>query len=280
MDYIKITGLKIFANHGVFSEEKEQGQDFYINARLFYDMKRAADTDNLEYALNYGECCAFMTQVFTEKAYDLIETAAQVLCTQLLLHYGVLQSVELELCKPHAPIGLPFENVSVNMKRSWHTAYLAFGSNLGDKRGYIEEGIQKLSSHEQIREVRVSSILETKPYGPVEQDVFLNGCLKMKTLLEPEELLALLHKIEAEANRTRELRWGPRTLDLDIIFYDRLVYESETLLIPHVDMQNREFVLAPLAELAPNYRHPVLGLSVEQLLLQLRNRNETTRLPG
>ena len=108
MDYIKITGLRIFANHGVLFEEKEKGQDFYINAKLYYDMKKAANTDQLDYALNYADCCAFMTEIFTEKVYDLIETAAQVLCTQLLLHYEVLQKVELELCKPHAPIGLPF----------------------------------------------------------------------------------------------------------------------------------------------------------------------------
>ena len=273
MDYIKITGLRIFANHGVLPEEKKQGQDFYINARLFYDMKKAANTDQLEYALNYADCCAFMTEIFTEKVYDLIETAAQVLCTQLLLHYEVLQKVELELCKPHAPIGLPFENVSVNMERSWHTAIVAVGSNMGDKRGYIEEGIRKLSVHERIRNVKASSLIETKPYGPVEQDVFLNGCLKLQTLLEPEELLVLLHEIEAEADRKRELHWGPRTLDMDIIFYDKLIYESDTLLIPHVDMQNRDFVLAPLAEIEPNYRHPILGLSVVQMLdaLQMKN---------
>lgn len=266
MDFIKITGLCIYAYHGVLPEEKRDGQDFFINAKLFYDMKKAGQTDHLEDALNYADCCTFMGQVFTERSYDLIEAAAENLCKQLLLHYPALAAVELELRKPHAPIGMPFSDVSVNMTRGWHKAYLAIGSNLGDKRALIEQGVAALRACEEIRNVRCSSLIETEPYGPVEQDTFVNGCIAIETLLDPEALLEKLHRIEADANRTRELRWGPRTLDLDIIFYDKLVYESDTLIIPHVDMQNRTFVLQPLLELCPNYRHPVLGKTVQQLL--------------
>ena len=85
-------------------------------------------------------------------------------------------------------------------------------------------------------------------------------------MLNPVELLDALHKIEAAAGRERLIHWGPRTLDLDIIFYDKLVYEDEQLIIPHVDMQNRYFVLKPLAELIPNYRHPVFGKTVSEML--------------
>ena len=96
-----------------------------------------------------------------------------------------------------------------------------------------------------------------------------NGCLYLETLMEQEELLEVLHQIETEADRKRIVRWGPRTLDMDIIFFDKLIYESENLIIPHVDMQNRMFVLEPLAELCPNYRHPILGKTVTQLKLEL-----------
>ena len=269
-DFIKITNLKVFAHHGVFEEEKQNGQDFYINAKLYLDLKTSGKSDCLDESVNYGEVCHFITDVFSGKTsetypYDLIEAAAQNVCESLLLKYEKLEKVELELQKPHAPIGLPFENVSVNMTRAWHTAYLSFGSNMGDKRELIEDGIQKLRDHAHIKNVKVSNLITTKPYGPVEQEDFLNGCLKLETLMDAEELLVFLHQIEAEANRKRIVRWGPRTLDMDIVFFDKLVYESEDLIIPHVDMHNRAFVLEPLMELCPNYRHPIYKKTVTQM---------------
>ena len=121
------------------------------------------------------------------------------------------------------------------------------------------------SDIENIKNVKVSNLITTKPYGPVEQEDFLNGCLKLETLLDAEELLVFLHQIEAEANRKRIVRWGPRTLDMDIVFFDKLVYESDDLIIPHVDMHNRTFVLEPLMELCPNYRHPIYKKTVTQM---------------
>ena len=100
-------------------------------------------------------------------------------------------------------------------------------------------------------------------------DVFLNGALEIKTLLYPEELLALLNRIEAEAGRERTIHWGPRTLDLDILFYDDCIIDTPALTVPHIDMQNRGFVLIPMAQIAPYHRHPVLGCTVGQLLSRL-----------
>ena len=103
----------------------------------------------------------------------------------------------------------------------------------------------------------------------MEQDKFLNGMLELKTLLTPEELLDVIHEIEEEAGREHTVRWGPRVLDLDIIMYDALVLDTEQLVIPHVDMQNRDFVLIPLMEIAPALRHPVLNKTVGQLRNEL-----------
>lgn len=272
MDMIKITNLEIFAHHGVFPEETRDGQNFYINAKLYLDCRKAGQTDDLEQSVNYGEVCHFMTKYLKEHTFLLLESAAEHMTEQLLLEYPLLRSVEFEICKPHAPIGLPFDNVSVTVQRGWHTAYLSVGSNMGEKEVYIKEAVEKLQQHPQITSVQMSQLIVTKPYGGVEQDDFVNGAIKLETLLTQQELLAFLHEMEHQANRKREIRWGPRTLDLDIIFYDKLVYEDEDLIIPHVDMENRTFVLKPLAELCPNYRHPILQKTVTQMLKTLEEK--------
>lgn len=265
MDTIKITNLKVFAHHGVFPEETRDGQDFYVNAWLSLDCRRAGMSDCLEDSINYGEVCTFITKFLTEHTYKLIEAAAEQLAEAMLLSMRGLWGVKIELCKPHAPIGLPFENVSVTIERSWHTAYLAVGSNLGDKRKTIENGIAYLKKHPAIRVIKVSDMIETIPYGGVEQDSFLNGAVRVETLLSPGELLDVMHEAEQQEGRTREIHWGPRTLDLDLIFYDKEIYEDDALIIPHVDMANRVFVLKPLMQLCPNYRHPILLKTVEEL---------------
>lgn len=269
-DFIKVTNLKIYAYHGVFEEEKRIGQDFYINAKLYLDLHTPGKSDNLMQSLHYGDACHFIQKVFTEKKFDLIESACENLCQKLLLEYDKLMAVEVELQKPHAPIGLPFENVSVTMYREWHTVYLSFGSNIGDKKGYINEAIHMLKCSNAIRNVKESELFVTKPYGPVEQDDFLNGCLEMETVMDPEELVDYIHEIEDSFERDRSVRWGPRPIDLDIVFFDDCVYHSKRLTIPHADMENRMFVLEPLSQLCSGKRHPVWGKTVAQLKEELK----------
>ncbi len=266
MDEIRIEDLEVYAFHGVFPEENRVGQTFYVNAVLYGDTRPAALADELTLSTHYGEVCHLITKWMKEHTCKLIETVAEHLAREILLQYPMVQELELEIRKPEAPVGLPFESVSVRIRRGWHKVYLSVGSNMGEREKYINHAIESLQADEDIRVEKVSSLLTTKPYGGVEQQDFLNGAIAIRTLLTPEELLVKLHEIEAAANRERTVRWGPRTLDLDIIFYDKLVYESEALILPHVDMENRYFVLKPLSELAPNYRHPVLRKTVTQLL--------------
>ena len=269
MDKISIRGLEVFANHGVFKEENVLGQKFIVNAELVCDTRSAGQEDNLEKSVNYAEVCNLITKVMRNNTFKLIEAAAENIAEKILLEYDLIREVTITLKKPWAPIMMSVDTVEVSITRKWHRAYIATGSNMGDKKAYLDEAVEKLKNHPYCKVVKVSDYITTEPYGGVEQDVFLNGALEIKTLLYPEELLALLNRIEAEAGRERTIHWGPRTLDLDILFYDDCIIDSPALTVPHIDMQNRGFVLIPMAQIAPYHRHPVLGCTVGQLLSRL-----------
>jgi dihydroneopterin aldolase/2-amino-4-hydroxy-6-hydroxymethyldihydropteridine diphosphokinase len=117
--------------------------------------------------------------------------------------------------------------------------------------------------------VKGSSLFVTAPYGYTDQPEFLNGCLEVKTMQSPQQFLDTLHAIEQRLGRERTIRWGPRTIDLDILLYDDIIMSTETLTIPHIDMQNRLFVLKPLDEIAGFKRHPLFGKTIHQLCAEL-----------
>lgn len=269
LDQIHIKNLEVFGRHGLFPEENRLGQKFIINAVLYLPTREAGLSDDLTKSIHYGEVSHFMANYMTGHTFGLIEAVAEQMARATLLRFPALQRITLEISKPWAPIGLPLEAVSVEVTRGWHRAYIAVGSNLGDREAYIRQGIKALDDKEDCVIERVSELITTKPYGVEEQPDFLNGMIEMRTLLFPGELLETLHEVEQEANRERKIHWGPRTLDLDIIFYDDCVVDKEALKIPHPDMANREFVLKPLAELAPYLRHPLLEKTVQQMLEEL-----------
>lgn len=271
-DFIKVTNMKVFAYHGVLEEEKKNGQDFYLNAKVYVDMRKAGLTDRLEDTINYDQVCIFLAEVFEENQYDTIEAAAEYTVQEIMVNFPAIQAMELEVRKPHAPLTYIPEDISVTIYREWHTVYLSFGSNVGNPTGHINESIMMLEELDAVRNVKTSEYFVTKPYGPVEQNDFVNGCLEMETYMDPEELVSYIHEIEDYFERDRSIRWGPRPIDLDIVFFDEYVYNSQSLTIPHVDMENRMFVLEPLSQLCPGRRHPVLGKTVEQLKKELAER--------
>lgn len=269
-DQIKITDLEVFANHGVFSEENKLGQKFLVSAVLYTDTRKAGKTDDLTASIHYGEVSAFITKYMKEHTYQLLERVAETLAEEMLKSISGLCKIDLEIKKPWAPVGLPLKTVSVEISREWHTTYIALGSNIGDSETYLNEAVEKIGQIPTCTVEKVSSYLVTEPYGVTDQPDFLNACLKMRTLLYPEELLKELNRIEKEAGRERIIHWGPRTLDLDILLYDDIVLEEDDLCIPHVEMHKRSFVLEPLAEIAPYKRHPVYGKTVREMLEEIQ----------
>ncbi len=152
-----------------------------------------------------------------------------------------------------------------------HKVVIALGTNIGDKEQNIERALLLIEARG-IKILKKSSVIKTEPYGYTEQPEFLNCVVLAETELTPNKLLETLLSIEKEMGRVRKIHWGPRIIDLDIIFYDNLAINEENLKIPHPDMQNREFVLKPLNEIAPCYVHPVLCKTVRTLYEELENK--------
>ncbi len=148
-----------------------------------------------------------------------------------------------------------------------HIVYLALGTNLGDRAENLRRAREALPP--QVQLLAASSVYETPPWGYLDQPAFYNQVILVKTQLEPEELLVYLKRVESNLGRQATFRYGPRLIDLDILFYDDLIIDRPGLTIPHPQLAQRPFVLVPLAELQPELQHPVLGKSIRQLLADI-----------
>ena len=270
MDTIVIKDLEIFAYHGVLAEEKKKGQPFIVTAYLKLDLKEAGTTDELDKTVNYADICELIREVMTEQKYDLIEAVAESIASTILIKYEPIKEVRIIVSKPQAPIPMTFDTVYVDIVRKKHIVYLGIGSNLGDKEAYLDFAVDQMNMDECIKVKKISEYIVTKPYGDVEQDDFLNGCLEIETLYSPRELLMVINDIEKSAGRKRLIHWGPRTLDIDILLYDREIVMEEDLQIPHVEMAKRQFVLEPLCEIAPYAYHSGYNKTVIELFEELK----------
>lgn len=144
------------------------------------------------------------------------------------------------------------------------TVYLSLGSNIDDRQSFLKGAVDKLRN--KIDDISLSSVYETEPWGNVDQENFLNMCLRGETSLTPDALLNFIKSIEKDLGRSHNQKWGPREIDIDILFYDNQVIDSAGLEIPHPHIADRAFVLVPLAEIAPDFIHPILIKAVEELV--------------
>ncbi len=148
--------------------------------------------------------------------------------------------------------------------------FLALGSNIDDRQKYINDAIDLLKSNSDIKIVKISSIYVTKAYGFTEQNDFYNLVCEIQTLLTPEKLLSFCKTCEKVLGRVKREHWGPREIDIDILFYNNLVVNSDVLNIPHKEFEKRDFCVIPMLEIAENFIHPVFNRSIKEISLNLK----------
>ena len=269
MDKIHIKDLEIIGFHGAIPEEKVLGQKFVLSFELDVDLRQAGKNDDLTKTVHYGELAQKVEEEFTKTSYDLIEKAAEEICEFVLLNYPLVKKVKLLLKKPWAPTRKHVEYVAVEIERKWNKVYIAAGSNLGDKEETLKEAIYKIDKRKDCVVTKVSNFYTTDPVGYEDQDQFVNCVFEINTLQTPSELMDTLLEVEKDFKRDRIIRWGPRTLDLDIIFYDDIISYDEHILIPHPRAHERQFVMKPMCDINPYYVHPIYRKRVMDISSEL-----------
>ena len=267
MDKITVTGIEFYGYHGVLEKEKREGQSFSVDCSFTLDTSIC--NDNLDNTVDYGDLSCSVVSFCQNSKYDLIETLANNLAQHLLLKYNLVKDIEITIHKPSAPIPTKFVDVKITITRGWNICYLALGSNLGDRKKYLDDVSREMAKERGIIEISKSSYFETEPYGVLDQPLFLNAAMKIRTIFTPMQLLEYIHKLEQLAGREHKRHWGERTLDVDILMYSDIKMFTPKLIIPHAEMCMRTFVLEPLCEIEPYLIHPTRKKNIKELLEEL-----------
>jgi len=242
--------MRIYAYHGVMEKERRGGQYFIVDIELETDLSKAGRSDNLNDTIDYASVYGCISKIVVENKYMLLEKLAESICSSIIINFKKIETVKICVKKPEAPIDGEFNWVGVEIKRSrWNEVFLSLGSNMGDREIYLREAVDKIKNLTHVKVYSVAPIYETLPVGNTQQEMFLNTALRMFTSLSPCDLLHELQNIENLLGRKREERWGPRTIDIDILTYGNLSITSEELVIPHPEMLDRKFVMLPLSKI-------------------------------
>lgn len=264
-DLIRLTGVRARGFHGVFEHERRDGQDFVVDVVMAVDLTRAGESGELAHTVHYGEVAADVVEVVEGEPRDLIETVAHEIAG-VVLRRPLVEAVEVTVHKPQAPVGVPFGDVEVVVRRTRDVpVVVALGANLHQEDGTapdatVREAVRRLHRLRGLRAVRVSRPYASAPVGGelvAGQPDYVNAVAVARTSLTPATLLRRLHEVEADLGRVRETRWGARTLDLDLVQYGNPEDGSDVrsddpeLQLPHPRAHERAFVLLPWLEVDP-----------------------------
>lgn len=270
-DTVYVNNIEVYAYHGVYDEEKALGQKFYINVEIKLNKSFKQINNEIDETVDYFELINYIKDIFTRNKWDLLESAANELIFSIFHKFSNICEITLKITKPSYHVNLNFDSMCVCVNRKIHKVYISLGSNLGNRKENLDKACEILNDRN-IRVLKRSKTIETKPYGNVEQDDFLNEVIEVATILNPVELMDELLEIEKLLKRERTIKWGPRTIDLDILLYDMEVVNEENVIIPHYDMHNRRFVLEPLCEINKFAYNPRLGKYAFELMEGLQRK--------
>jgi dihydroneopterin aldolase/2-amino-4-hydroxy-6-hydroxymethyldihydropteridine diphosphokinase len=255
MDRIDLTGVRARGFHGVHPEERRDGQAFVADVTLHLGLEEAAGTDRLDTTVHYGHLAREVAAELAGEPADLIETVAGRIADRALARERV-RSVTVTVHKPEAPIAVPFGDVAVTVERARAgRAVIALGANLGDRAATLARALEVLDRLPGVRVTDRSPVIETVAVtldGPDSaRPRYLNQVAALATRLDPKDLLATLHAVEHAFGRERDVVWGDRTLDLDLVAYDAAQITTPSLVLPHPRAHLREFVLRPWLAMEP-----------------------------
>lgn len=263
-DLIRLTGVRARGFHGVLAHERRDGQDFVVDVAMSVDLSRAGASDDLRHTVHYGEVAAEVVAIVEGRPHDLIESLAEQIAVAVLAR-PLVEAAEVTVHKPQAPVGVPFGDVEVVVRRTKDVpVVIALGANL-ERDGEapdvtLRRAVRHLQRTRGLRSVRLSRLYATAPVGGAlvtGQPDYVNAVALARTSLAPPSLLARLHRIESDHGRTRDLRWGPRTLDLDLVQYgdpqdgSDVASTDPDLQLPHPRAHQRAFVLVPWLDIDP-----------------------------
>lgn len=264
LDRIAVTGIRGWGRHGVLAAEQELGQAFTVDVVLRLDTSAAGRGDELGATVNYAEVAAVAAAEIAAGPHLLIETLSARIAERTLAECGapLLRRVEVTVHKPAAPVGLPVDDVAVTITRDAAPveAVLALGTNLGERETQLAAALASLAAAPGVEVAWTSPVVETAPVGgPEGQGAFLNAVVGVRTVLAPAQLLAVCARREREARRVRTVRWGPRTLDVDVITFGEHRSADPVLTLPHPRAHQRAFVLDPWHRARPEAELPGHG---------------------
>ena len=268
---ILIKDLNLFGYHGVKESEKKDGQNFRFNIEILINKGSFLNDDSIENTVNYSEVIRLVKKINSSNKFNLLETFSQMVAEDIMKMSPLVEKVTVKIEKTSPPIKENLESVGVEyildrksieseekgkIKNVEVDVYMSLGSNIGNRENNLRKAVDLIGRSPYVNILKVSSIYETEPMYFKDQNYFYNIVLHARVCgeLTPFEMIGFLKGIEYSFGRKRsEKRYGPRIIDIDLLYYGEMVIESDFFTVPHPGIEERKFVLVPLSEIAPEF---------------------------